>query len=99
MVGEVKGSGARNIQPAWRERVKCGGGGRKESAVNGQQSLGEEEEVEPRMDANERACSHSSFFFMRCRFLHGKGFGFGSEARRHPDFRASSVQLGELCPA
>jgi hypothetical protein len=22
MVGEVKGSGARNIQPAWRERVK-----------------------------------------------------------------------------
>jgi hypothetical protein len=63
MVGEVKGSGARNIQPAWRGRVKCEGGGRKESAVNGQQSLGEEEEVEPRMDANEREWGTEELFF------------------------------------
>jgi hypothetical protein len=63
MIGEVKGSRSRNIQPAWREGVKCLGRGRKESVVNGQQSLGEEEEVEPRMDANEREWGTVELFF------------------------------------
>ena len=37
--------------------------GRGEKGVSGQQSLGEEEEVEPRMDANEREWGTEELFF------------------------------------